>query len=1297
MNQRGTLLCAVVLWAGASIAQPSTAQSGAAQSSHTQPADWENPLVIQRGKEKPRATAHPYPDRATALVGDPTLSPYYLSLNGTWKFQWSPNPGERPLGFEAEAFDDSAWDEIPVPSAWERLGYGEPVYLDESYPFPPDPPKIPHAENTVGSYRRTFELPENWTGRRIYLQFGGVRSALQVYVNGKELGYSQGSRTPAEFDVTDLVRPGINLLAAEVYRRSDGSYLEGQDFWRVSGIKRDVFLWSAPAVHVRDFWTRGDWQLSGSVSDERGSDESGSDESGLGLLEVDVELLIDGRVDEVEAEFDLLAPDGVSVPGLPRRMRLRDLDGSAAFGIEHEIPDALPWTAETPHLYTFLLTLRNADGGIYEVVTSPVGFRRVEVRGGQLLVNGKAITLRGVNRHEHDPHTLHVLSEETMVLDIQRMKELNINAVRASHYPNVPRFYELTDLYGLWVVDEANVEAHGMIFHPDGTLANHPDWREAHLDRIRRMVERDKNHPSIILWSLGNEAGDGVHFEDAATWLRERDPTRPILYEPAGTKDYVDVVSPMYARDYMLEHYVDTSVRWRFTTQPAASGGVRIEDVLRRDGRRPLILCEYAHAMGNSVGNLADTWAIIRRHRELQGGFIWDWVDQSTYKTDERGTYLAYGGDFNSPGANHNGNFLVNGLVSSEREPHPHAWEVKKVYQPIAFEEVDLWSGQILVRNRHDFIGLEGFEIFWQVTADGTVMADGGPLPKIDPVPGSGEVLRLPLPTIEAEPGVEYLLQVEARTTEATPLLPAGHVVAWEQLKLPVGTLPEVEPAALPGTLATYDGDGLFVVAGEQPGQSFRMVFDKAAGALKSWTFNDEVLLERGPQIDFWRPPTDNDFGADTQLVSAIWRRVSQDSEQRLLARFTARTNAAGAVEIEVEKDLPAVQASILTRYTVFAPAGTLLVENELFPRNDDVPELPRFGMTLHLPKAFERVEWYGRGPHESYWDRRTGARVGRFVADVEAMWHPYVRPQETGNRSDVRWMSVRQANGVGLLAVGLPKMDASVLPFLPQRLDPGDSKAQRHTVDVTPHIGNDPVAWRIDLKQNGVGGDNSWGAVAHRAYTLWPQTLSYAFVLKPVATGQDSAELARHVFHTPEMARRVVGRDLELDDFADENVVRHRALDGALRVSPGQSSRYSRHGNRGLVDGIRGSIDRRGGDWQGFTGGSFEAVIDLGQEVDVRRLKTGFLENTGNKIFFPRQVSYDVSLDGTRFTEVWTESYDEPPGPVTRRSFKTTLHDVKARWIRVRVAGWDACPEDHPDVGEPAWIYADEIQVDVR
>jgi beta-galactosidase len=1009
--------------------------------------DWENLEVLQRNREPAHSTFIPFREAGEVLGSRrPEESPYFLSLNGTWKFHWSPVPAERPEAFHAGGFDDAGWDDIRVPCNWELQGFGIPIYTDTDYLFPADPPRVPHGDNPVGSYRRTFELPREWQGRRTFLHFAGVRSAMYVWVNGESVGYSQGSKTPAEFDITPYVRiDAANTLAVEVYRFSDGSYLEDQDYWKISGIERDVYLVSFPQVRIRDFFAVAD--LDSEYRD--------------GVLYVDVEVVSHDPSVHGEYSLDFELFDRRDDPVFRRRTHGISLAGEDRDEVRfrQEIPRPRPWTAETPNLYTLVLSLRDSGGNSLEAVGCRVGFRRVEVRDGLLKINGRPIHLRGVNRHEHDPVTGRYVTEESMLQDIRLMKRFNINAVRTSHYPNAPRWYELCDEHGLYVVDEANIESHGMGYHPDVTLGNDPDWRAAHLDRIERMVERDKNHPSVIIWSLGNEAGDGVNFEAAYDWIKRRDPTRPVQYEQADLRPHTDIFCPMYARIHVLSDYASQ----------------------RRE--RPLILCEYAHAMGNSVGNLQEYWDVIWAKDQLQGGFIWDWVDQGILAE----THWAYGGDFGLEGTPTSGNFCINGLVFPDRLLHPHIWEVKKVYQPVKVVPVDLARGLVRIENRYDFRGLGHLLGEWSVRADGEVLA-AGRIPGLRVPSRESRTVELPLPSIQPRPGVEYFLDVSFKASEESGMLPEGHEVAWDQFRLPFDSpRTEAEEQRSAKLLSRRQG-GRLVLSGE----GFTYAFDLEKG---SWTSlkiaGVELLLQAGPKPNFWRAPTDNDFGNDMPQRQGVWKLAGLDP---VIEHVEHRQNSNRDVIIEVTSWLPAVESRHSTVYHVFGN-GDIIVSCRLTPGKMKLPDLPRFGMQMVLRGEFENMRWFGRGPQETYGDRKTGARVGFYQGTVMEQYHPYVRPQENGNKTDVRWAALTNAEGVGLLVVGDPLLEVSAHHFLPEDFDPGHAKQQRHAVDLKRR---DLVTFNVDLRQMGVGGDTSWGARPHPQYTLPAGEYAYRFRMRP-------------------------------------------------------------------------------------------------------------------------------------------------------------------------------------------------------
>jgi len=1023
-----------------------------------EPNDWENPAVFGIHKEPGHANLMLYPTRALALSGDKTASPWFLSLNGMWKFYWVKRPEERPVRFYEPSFSVAHWKEIPVPSNWQMQGYDFPHYTNIRYPFEKNPPFIRHDHNPVGSYRREFQLPPSWKGRQVFLHFAGVDSGFYVWVNGQKVGYSEDSRTPAEFNITKYVKPGTNIVAAEVYRFTDGSYLEDQDYFRLSGIYRDVFLFSTPDTHIRDFeiWT----PLDSSYRDAE--------------LQLNVKVrnyATAARAASVEAEL-LDAGGKLVVRPAPKKVSVEP-GGEAVASFHEKIANPHKWSAEQPYLYRLLLTLKDASGNVAEVIPARIGFRTTEVKNGQWLLNGKPVYIKGVNRHEHDPDLGHVVTREMMLKDILLMKRNNINAVRTSHYPNDPQWYDLCDEYGLYLVDEANIESHGMGYDPKTTLANKPEWEAAHLDRIMRMVERDKNHPSVVFWSMGNEAGDGVNFEKCYRWIKQRDRTRPVQYERAELRPHTDLYVPMYAPISRIVAYAETNPP------------------------RPLILCEYAHAMGNSVGNFQDYWTAIESHRSLQGGFIWDWVDQGLRKrTADWKEFWAYGGDFGDKP--NDKNFCINGLVQPDRKPNPHLNEVRKVYQNIKTFPVDLAAGKVRVKNGYFFTNLDAFQVLWELTADG-VLAARGQLAPLALEPGAEQTITIPVPKPELKPATEYWLKISYSLKDPQPWAPRGHVVAWDQFRMPweAPPGPKANVSAMP-EVKLEESPGAYTVKGKD----FEVRVSRQRGAIASFRINGRELMARPLEPNFWRPPTDNDEGNKAPKRLSVWWMAGPERE---IKQVRATQVLPQVVRIEAESILPAGGSDYKNTYTIYG-SGDVIVEASFVPRAK-LPELPRFGMQMAMPADFSRMTWFGRGPHESYWDRKTGAAVGLYSGPVREQVHVYVRPQETGNKEDVRWVSFTDKEGVGLLAVGMPLLSASAWPFTMDQLENA-----RHTHEL--EFDTRTFTVNLDYKQTGVGGDNSWGARPHPEYTLFSQPYSYQFRLTPLR-GRSSAPaaLAKTVF----------------------------------------------------------------------------------------------------------------------------------------------------------------------------------------
>lgn len=1014
--------------------------------------DWENPKMIGQNKLAPHAFFVPFNSVDEAIKQQHENSSFYKSLNGKWKFNWAKNPADRPIDFYKPEFDVTAWDLITVPANWELEGYGIPIYVNHPYEFTynPKPPEIPHDNNPVGSYRITFTVPKKWKNREIILHFAAVKSAMYVWVNGNKIGYSQGSKLPAEFNITQYLQTGDNTLAVEVYRWSDGTYLECQDFWRISGIERDVFLYSIPKIYIRDFFAN--------ATLDNNYDQ--------GILNLSVDIF-NTSIRNVGREYQLEAliyDDKNEVVKTYNERFIQDEFPASKLTLKMEMGTVKKWTAETPDLYSLVLQLKERNGKIIEQTACKIGFRKVEILHGQLLVNGVAVYLKGVNRHEHDEFTGHVISKEAMLKDIELMKRFNINAVRTSHYPNDPYWYELCDRYGIYLIDEANIESHGMGYRPDRTLGNNPDWELAHLDRIQRMVHRDKNHPSIIIWSMGNEAGDGVNFVKCADWIHEFDPSRPVHYERALMNKHVDIYSPMYASISSIENYAKN-----YTD-------------------RPLILCEYAHSMGNSTGNLQDYWDVIEKYDHLQGGFIWDWVDQGLAEVDKNGKkYWTFGGDYGPNDVPSDGNFVINGIVSPDRTIHPAMWEVKKVYQNIEFKVTDSEFGKFIVKNKYGFINLDEYSFHWDIIENGKKVNHGSfKVNGLDA--GSEREFSLPFEEFYFNPSKEYFINFFALTSEESDLVPVNHEVAKEQFLLPFGKYIR-HGAKTEGKLKVYHLSEELIIEGND----FSIKFNLENGELASYVYKNTELFKKGLEPNFWRAPTDNDFGNRMDQRCAVWRNAGED---RFLT--DAQINYINDTDISVmfEYELYAVRSNLKITYTV-QPNGEISIESNFVPAINGLPELPRFGMKLVLRLGFEDIEYYGRGPHENYIDRYTSAFVGAYKSTVSEQYFPYIRPQENGYKTDVRSLRIINQNGIGIEIIGDPKFGFSALHNSIEDFDQLTKQNYTHLNDIIPA---EEVYLNIDFKQMGVGGDNSWGARPHDQYQLFAKAYTFKFRIRPLS-----------------------------------------------------------------------------------------------------------------------------------------------------------------------------------------------------
>ena len=1077
---------------------------------------WQDIQVVAVNKEKPRSSFMSYADRETALTSRFEKSPYYSLLNGTWKFFFVDSYKDLPQNITDPSVNTSSWDDITVPGNWEVQGHGVAIYTNHGYEFKPknpQPPLLPEA-NPVGVYRRDIEIPANWDNRDIYLHIGGAKSGLYVYLNGKEVGYSEDSKNPAEFLINKYLQPGKNVLTLKIFRWSTGSYLECQDFWRMSGIERDVFLWSQPKASIQDFrvvstlddtYTNGIFKLAVDLKNHTQETKN---------LNVGYELL-DAKGNLVTSE----ANDIWVSPASPQ---------TASF--EYDLKNVAPWSAEHPNLYKLLMTIKE-EGKVIEVVPFNVGFRRFEMKqidqvaeDGKpytvLLFNGQPVKFKGVNIHEHNPETGHYVTEELMRKDFELMKQNNINAVRLCHYPQDRKFYELCDEYGLYVYDEANIESHGMYYSlkKGGTLGNNPEWLIPHMDRTMNMYERNKNYPSVTFWSLGNEAGNGYNFYQTYLYLKDKEinsMNRPVNYERALWEWNTDMYVPQYP-----------SAEW-------------LEEIGRKGSDRPVAPSEYSHAMGNSSGNLWDQWKAIYKYPNLQGGFIWDWVDQGILEKDKNGReYYTYGGDYgvNAPS---DGNFLCNGIVNPDRTPHPAMAEVKYAHQNIGFEAIDLANGLFRVTNRFYFTNLKKYMVHYSVTANNKVVRSGKV--SLDIEPQASKEFTVPVGNLKPQAGTEYFVNFNVTTVEKEPLIPIGHEIACDQFRLPIENPKKTFKTSGPKLTVSTNGDNLSASSSK-----VNFVFNRKTGIVTSYKVDGTEYFSEGfgIQPNFWRAPTDNDYGNGMPKRLQVWKESSKNFNVTDATVTMDGNNA----EVNVNYLLPAGNLYIVN-YTIY-PSGAVNVAARFTSTDMDAAQtevsestrtatftpgrdaarkeasklnVPRIGVRFRLPASMNQVEYFGRGPAENYLDRNAGSMVGLYKSTAEELYFPYVRPQENGHHTDTRWVSlstgkkgllIQADNTIGFNALrnsiedfddeeatGLPRQWSN---FTPEQVANHDEAAaknvlrrQHHINDITPR---DFVEVCVDLKQQGVAGYDSWGSRPEPAYTL-PANREYnwGFTLIPL------------------------------------------------------------------------------------------------------------------------------------------------------------------------------------------------------
>ena len=1001
--------------------------------------EWRNPEINAVNRAPMHTNYFAFENADAAKKANKKQSTNYMTLNGTWKFNWVKDADSRPTDFWKTGFNDKGWDDLQVPAVWELNGYGDPIYVNVGYAwrnqFQNNPPEVPTENNHVGSYRREIVVPASWKGKDIIAHFGSVTSNMYLWVNGRYVGYSEDSKLEAEFDLTPYLKPGQkNLIAFQVFRWCDGTYLEDQDFFRYSGVGRDCYLYARNKKRIQDIRVTPDLDA---------AYQNGS-------LSINLDLKGSGKVD-----LELVDTQGKQVA-----TATANKSGLVTMNVENP----KKWSAETPYLYT----LRASMQGSNEVIPVKVGFRKIELKGDQILVNGKAVLFKGADRHEMDPDGGYVVSPERMLQDIQIMKQFNLNAVRTCHYPDDNLWYDLCDQYGIYVVAEANIESHGMGYG-DKTLAKNPSYKKAHLERNQRNVQRGFNHPSIIFWSLGNEAGDGPNFEQCYQWIKAEDPSRACQYEQARQKDHTDIFCPMYYGYEGMEKYGQ-----------------------RTDATKPLIQCEYAHAMGNSQGGFKEYWDLIRKYPNLQGGFIWDFVDQSCRWKGKDGVMIyAYGGDFNRFDASDN-NFCDNGLISPDRVPNPHMYEVGYFYQNIWTTPADLSKGEVNVFNENFFRDLSAYYMEWQVLKDGKIIRTG----RVDDLKiAPQETAKITLNIGKTCTCKEWLLNVSYKLKNREGLLPAGFTVAKNQLtlndyKAPSMDLKNVETTNVATVVPQIiDNQYHYLIV---KGNNFVAEFNKQNGYLSKYAVDGTEMLKEGAALtpNFWRAPTDNDMGAGLQNRYAAWKNPGLK-----LVSLNSKTEN-DQIVVNAEYDMKNVSAKLYLTYVINNEGAIKVTQKMTADKNATVSPMFRFGMQMQMPKCFETVEYYGRGPVENYSDRNHSTDLGIYRQSVDEQFYSYIRPQETGTKTDIRWWKQLNAGGNGLKVVGDAPFSASALHYTICSLDDGEQKDQRHSPEVQKA---DLTNLIIDKAQMGLGCVNSWGALPLPQYMLPYGDYEFTFILTPV------------------------------------------------------------------------------------------------------------------------------------------------------------------------------------------------------
>lgn len=1239
--------------------------------------NWENPLINQVNTEPPRATFFPFTDETSVDLSRPERSALVRSLNGPWQFFFAKDVPEAPKEFYQPGFDRKSWPVIKVPSNWEFEGYGYPHYTNVRYPHPIDPPYI-KRDNPVGSYYRQFDIPAEWEGKQIFIHFAGVQSAFRLWVNGSEVGYSEGSMTPDEFNITNYVKPGSNSVAVQVFKWCDGSYLEDQDFWRLAGIYRDVYIFATPSVYIRDFFVH--------------TDLDANYENATLRIEYHLKNNTKSKAGLKTISYALYNENGRKVASSVAEAGKKLMSGGEEKVITtSQVTNPDKWSAETPNLYRLVITLSDKSGKTEEVISTKIGFRKIELINGLQCINGKPFDIKGTNRHEWHPEKGRAIDEKTMIEDILLMKRHNINAVRNSHYPNHPAWYRLCDEYGLYLWDEANIENHEV--RNSEILTSNPDWQNAYLYRGMSMVERDKNHPSVIVWSMGNESGWGTNFDTLGKAIRYRDPSRLLHYEDSKISkqfklsgDLVsgyDFISNMYASQADIE-------KWALAKPD-----------------RPIVLCEYAHAMGNN-GGIQSYWDIINKYECLQGAFVWDWVDQGILQTTPEGEkYFAYGGDFGD--TPNDGNFCLNGLVAADRHIKPTLTEAAKVYQNVWFEPVDLSAGKIKITNKFVFTDLRKFKCEYLIQSNGTILSSGT-LEKFTLAPGNSEIVTIPLSISQSLPGQEFFLTIRFSLKGETNWAPTGHIVAWEQFRLALETpaLPRKDVTGVPN-LETLQTNSEITVTGK----NFKVQFDKIRGELISYSFQGQELIKSSPRLNLWRPPTDNDE-ADQRGVP-IWKMANLDSLKHLPVEVKVFTDRKQKTSINIRQALVNTKgeliADVLYEYNILGD-GQIILYTTWNP-SEKIIYLPKTGLQLTLPEGFDNFSWNGAGPHETYPDRRASGAVSVYNYAIDQLWENFVQPQENGNRSDIRWCTVSDIKGNGMFITSNQLFNASAYYYSDENIT-----IARHTPDLKKLKF---ATLNLDYKVAGLGTAKCGPGVLEQ-FTISPRQERFVFSITPFANNSPTPvtlagkafpeypinTLASPIVHTTETDTQVT---ITLQNPAGADVF--YTLDGTLPgpgrtkytnpVTIGKSAKFMAIANRNIQSSsfftskyiqvnniknldikylpdtsgmpVKSLFDLKPGvtgkteSWVRFKNTDLDISIEFYKPINLKTIGLSCVHDWWNRGFLPSEVNIEVSSDGVHYTllETITTQTDDHFWSVFTTRLTTSNSISNIRYLKIR------------------------------